>query len=582
MRRPFPLIALALATQAVLLAPAQAAPMTPAQRSELRQALDQAMTEDNLYRAWFPDAATGRKAAISLHDAVLETNWRAGYLVLQLDAEGVSRLQGFGFRLEQATDFIARRNAMQRGLQLLAEPQLLGRSAAGAHNDAIPNFSCYETVEETFSAAQGFVSTYPTLATWTAVGSSWQKTNGQGGYDMRVLKLTNQHTSGVDGGPKPKLFVNAAIHAREYATAPLALAFAKQLLTGYGTDADATWILDHHEVHLMLHTNPDGRKKAETGLLWRKNTNTAYCGVNSNNRGADLNRNFSFSWNVTHGSGSSGNACDETYRGPNAASEPETQAVESYVRSLWADRRGTGNTDPAPADTSGIHIDLHSYGQLVLWPWGFTNTPSGNASSLQTLGRRFAFLNQHYPEQSIGLYPTDGTSDSVSYGELGVAAYTFEVGTNFFQSCSVYDSQIKPGNLNALLYAAKVVRTPYQTPAGPDVLSAKLSKGGVLPVGQAATLKATVNATRFSNANGTETTYPVSGASAYIDLPPWMPGAVAVPLQATDGAFDGKTETVKGKLSTKGLAAGQHIIYVQGTASGGRVGPVSAVFLTLQ
>jgi carboxypeptidase T len=80
------------------------------------------------------------------------------------------------------------------------------------------------------------------------------------------------------------------------------LEFARWLVNGYGVNADATWILDHHELHLMLHTNPDGRKKRRGGLSWRKNTNNNHC-ANSNNRGADLNRNFSYSWNKTNGAG---------------------------------------------------------------------------------------------------------------------------------------------------------------------------------------------------------------------------------------------------------------------------------------
>ena len=36
----------------------------------------------------------------------------------------------------------------------------------------------------------------------------------------------------------------------------------RELLTGYGKNADATWILDHHEVHLLLQT---GRHVAERG-----------------------------------------------------------------------------------------------------------------------------------------------------------------------------------------------------------------------------------------------------------------------------------------------------------------------------
>ena len=41
-----------------------------------------------------------------------------------------------------------------------------------------------------------------------------------------------------------------------------------------------------------------------------------------------------------------------------------------------------------------------------------------------------------------------------------------------------FENTIKPGNLPALIYAAKVVRTPYLTPGGPDV-TAVLVNGGV-------------------------------------------------------------------------------------------------------
>ena len=112
-----------------------------------------------------------------------------------------------------------------------------------------------------------------------------------------------------------------------------------------------------------------------------------------------------------------------------------------------------------------------------MWPWGDANQPAPNGLALQTLGRKFAFFNGYSPQQSIGLYPTDGTSDSISYGELGVAAYTFELGTQFFQQCSVYENIIRPDNLPALIYAAKVVRTPYITPSGPDSINLSLSNG---------------------------------------------------------------------------------------------------------
>ena len=54
---------------------------------------------------------------------------------------------------------------------------------------------------------------------------------------------------------------------------------------------------------------------------------------------------------------------------------------------------------------------------------------------------------------------------------LGVAAYTFEMGNDFFQECPTFEQTIYPGNLPALLYAAKAARRPYTVPSGPDSLA---------------------------------------------------------------------------------------------------------------
>ncbi len=551
-----------------------AAPLSPAQ---VIQELEAEKSQDAVWKAYFPSRDVGRKAAISFHANLLESRWNEGYLVMELDAEEMDRLRAFGFRFERAAEFIAQRNRRLTMLQMLQS----GRAAGSPEPQAIPGYACYETVEETFAAGDAMVAARPTIASWVDGGDSWLKTQGAGGYDLRVLKLTNAERTPADGTAKPKLFINSAIHAREYATAPLVLAFARWLVDGHGVDADATWILDHHEVHLMLHANPDGRKRAETGLSWRKNVNNAFC-ANTNTRGVDLNRNFAFQWNSTGGAGSSGSQCSLTYRGPSAGSEPEVQAVQAYIRSLWPDRRGPGIGDAAPADTSGIHLDIHSFSQLVLWPWGTTQSPAPNGAALQTLGRKFARFNGYEPTQSIGLYPTDGTSDGPSYGELGVAAFTFEIGTAFFQSCSSFDSTIKPANLPALVYAAKVVRTPYLTPAGPDVtaLNVAAGAGGVI-AGTPVAITATLSDARFNDSNGIEPVQAIAGAEYSVGLAPWEPGAVLRPLAAADGSFDAVTEAASGQIDTTGLAPGRHLVYVRGRDASGAVGAVSAAWLTV-
>ena len=481
------------------------------------------------------------------------------YVLVAIDKSNINQIEALGFKVE-IDEFETEQFNLTAAIQ-------------GSDITTIPGYECYRTVEETYSTAQQLAGTHPTLATWTDRGDSWEKSVGQqDGYDMMVMKITNQAIQ-MD---KPKLFIIGSIHAREYAPAEVALRYAEYLLNNYGVNPDVTWVVDYHEIHIMFQANPDGRKEAETGLSWRKNTNENYCGATSTNRGADLNRNFSYQWG---GAGSSSNTCDATYRGPSPDSEPETRAIRDYMLSLFPDQRGTG---AAPADTTGIFLDLHTYGQYVLWPWGYTSSVSPNDTQLQTLGRKFAYFNGYRPGQTgQDLYTCSGVTNDFAYGELGIAAYTFEMGTAFFQGCTTFENTIAPTNLNALLYAGKVVRTPYMTPLGPDALTLALTDGVVF-AGETPTLTATINDTRFNNNYGSEPVQPITGAEYYIDTPPWLPGAVAIPMLAVDGTFNTTVENVSAIIDTNGLSQGRHTLYVRGLDQGGNWGAFSAIFLTVE
>lgn len=64
---------------------------------------------------------------------------------------------------------------------------------------------------------------------------------------------------------------------------------------------------------------------------------------------------------------------------------------------------------------------MHSAAELVLWSWGDTAGPAPNQTGLRTLGRRFAFFNNYYPQQSDELYATEVSRDQqVSSGGAGV------------------------------------------------------------------------------------------------------------------------------------------------------------------
>jgi uncharacterized membrane protein len=417
-------------------------------------------------------------------------------------------------------------------------------------------------------------SNAPFLAEWVDIGDSWDKITpgGAPGYDLYALILTNR----LIHGPKPKFFLMAEIHAREFTTAETAARFAEYLVSNYGIDPDITWLLDYFEIHIVPMTNPDGRKIAEGGQFWRKNTDNDDGCYDSASWGTDLNRNHSFHW------GSAGTQpCNEIYQGPALASEPETQSIQNYVLSLYPDRRGAGDNDPAPDDATGVFITLHSYGSLVLFPWGWSPDPSPNRTDLETLGRKFGYYNNYRVCQSGEpgcIYATTGTSDDWAYGTLGVAAYTFEMGTEFFQDCSYYTDILWPQNQLALLYAFKAARRPYQNPAGPESISVNVTPSTVI-AGNPVTLTATADDTRYnSNGWGIEPIQNITTAYYTIDFPSWYTGTVESSMIASDGAFDGSVESVQATLNSAGLIPGRHTIFVESQDDVGNRGVPGATF----
>ncbi|RPI72180.1 MAG: hypothetical protein EHM45_22575, partial [Desulfobacteraceae bacterium] len=362
-----------------------------------------------------------------------EFNSEERYIIVSLTPQEAKAYAKKGFRLERLESY---------DLFHAWDPYSRGERT-------IPGFSCFRQVAELFQSGQKVATDNPNLASWNDIGDSYLKSIGQGGFDIRVLVLTNKSMT----IKKPALLITGSVHAREYVTAETAMRFAEYLVQNYGTNADVTWLLDYNEIHIIPLVNPDGRTMADgtnAQISWRKNKhmhdNNPCSNTASSHIGADLNRNFPYKWNTA---GTSSNVCAETYPGKSAGSEPETQAVRKYYMNLFKDYN-TSPTSPASLDAMGIYIDLHSYSQLVLWPWGYASTLAPNNTQLQTLGRKFAFFNNHTPQQAVGLYPAAGTTDDDCYAEMGVPAYCFELGTAFFQNCSSFESTIYPKNLDAL------------------------------------------------------------------------------------------------------------------------------------
>jgi carboxypeptidase T len=395
-----------------------------------------------VYRVYYDSQE--RLDILAVHFDIWHVEPEAGYAVLGLDASSAAALIAQGYLLEL--------DGEQTTQQLLGPP----------------GYPCYRDVGELYADLQQLAADYPDLTELVDYGDSWHKVTpgDEPGYDLWALKITNKHVPAQ--ASKPRFFLMANIHARELTTPETAMYFVEHLLSNYGSDPDVTWIVDYHEIYVVVTANPDGLLIVENGCFQRKNGNDTRgsCRVcdpwGDDHYGVDLNRNNSYHWG-----GAGTFPCEQTYQGTSAASEPETYDLNDLVRTIFPDQRPDDDTSPAPDDATGLLISLHSYSNLVLWPWGWTHDAVPNQAQLQTLGRKFAYFNNYMPESSSALYMTTGDTTDWAYGELGIPAYTFELGETFFQSCSDLP-QIREENLGALLYAAKVARTPYLTASGPD------------------------------------------------------------------------------------------------------------------
>lgn len=542
--------------------------------------------EVKVLRVYFRDIA--ERDSLATEFAAEEVPTSGGYLTIIADPATEGAIVGRGLRVE----------VDERATQELNSATLGGQTGQASSPDTF--YGGYRTVPEIYAFLDGKVAAYPTLAEKVDIGDSWCKlygpcnniSSGFSGFDLNVMRITNRSIP----GPKPVFWFDAGIHSREIATPEVAMRYISYLLDNYNTDADARWLVDYHDIWVMPIFNPDGHHivslPGSSVYPHRKNANNTndlsnVCSFPSNNNsqiGIDLNRNFPFKWACC--GGSSAAPCSLIYRGPSSESEVETHAVTAKIRTLIPDQRASLETSAAPITTTGIYQNLHSFGALNLYPWGYTSDPAPNSADLRNIAAHISAPDAggngyRYGQPPAVLYKVDGDAVSWAYGELGIPSVTTELtGTttaDFYPPYSKVESQWNQ-NRGMLLHMAKIARTPYLTTRGPD---ANLTTSGVVTVGKGA--QAPVNATINYSWTGNAYAQNVGAAEYYIDTPPWA-GGTPLPMSPGDGSFDAPVETAAASVDTAALPLGRHIIYVRGrgvTSYEGYAswGPVSAFFL---
>lgn len=247
------------------------------------------------------------------------------------------------------------------------------------------------------------VARYPGLVSMVNMGTTVE------GRTIWGLLVTNQATTN-----KPGVLYFGAEHAREWITTTIVPFFATHLLENYGTDSAIADLVDNVEFYLVPVFNVDGyiyTWASPSNRFWRKNRKhnggTSY--------GVDLNRNWGQGWG---GEGSSGSSTSDIYRGPIPFSEVETQAFRDFLLSHPNVR---------------AQADIHSYSQLILWPFGHQQPLPPDQPPYATVGfgMQNDILNVHGRFYDAGptyttIYPASGVSVDWTYMHRDVLSFAFE------------------------------------------------------------------------------------------------------------------------------------------------------------
>jgi len=248
------------------------------------------------------------------------------------------------------------------------------------------------------------VNRYPDQAEMVNVGTTLQ------GRAIWGLHLTDLTTNSV----RPAAVYFSCEHAREWITTSAPTYFATHLLTEYAQGNPAIVdLVDNVEFYLIPVFNVDGYEYSWTSnRFWRKNRRNNGDGTT----GVDINRNWGEGWG---GNGASSDTSSETYHGTAPFSEIETQVMRDFFLAHPNIR---------------AQLDIHSFSQLILWPFGFTSSLPEDQNIYSDIGFGmqadiFAVHGANYTAGPIytTIYPVSGGSVDWTYVQRGVLSFSFEM-----------------------------------------------------------------------------------------------------------------------------------------------------------
>ena len=317
-----------------------------------------------------------------------------------------------------------------RGFRVQQGPQTEGI------DDFPPGDEGYHTYAEQVSDLQALAAAHPQTVHIISLGQSYE------GRNLIGVRISDDATDNLS---EPGVFYVGQHHAREHLTPEVVLSIAH--LFAESSKVTIGNLVHTRQIYVFPSLNPDGAEYDIGGgsyHFWRKNRQP-----NQDAIGTDNNRNYSYRWGCCGGSDGYGGG--ETYRGPSPLSAPENQRMADFMIAH-------------PNVTTGI--SYHTYGDLILYPYGYTYTdepPDMDHVDHQTfvaMGAAMEATAGYHAQQSSDLYITDGDWTDWMYGALHRYPITIEMSGGGFYPPDEFIPGESRRNWQAALFIAGIADCP--------------------------------------------------------------------------------------------------------------------------
>ncbi|XP_034989050.1 carboxypeptidase B [Zootoca vivipara] len=300
-------------------------------------------------------------------------------------------------------------------LQATLDGQFDSHIRAAGHQ--YEKYNNWETIE---AWTENIAKENPDLVSRSQIGTTYE------GRPMHLLKL------GKPGVNKKAIFMDCGFHAREWISPAFCQWFVREAVRTYGKETIMTEILDNLDFYVLPVLNIDGYVYTWTkSRMWRK---TRSLNPGSSCIGTDPNRNFDAKWCTL---GASNRPCDDTYCGSAPESEKETKALADFIRQNLS--------------TIRAYLTVHSYSQLLLYPYSYSYEVAKNNVELNRLAKETVkeLATLHGTEYTYGpgastIYPAAGGSDDWAYDEGIKYSFTFELRDTGRYGFALPESKIRP------------------------------------------------------------------------------------------------------------------------------------------